>query len=83
MITNESLLVAKYFCLDKKFKKYIFKLNKWVGLIFKNIEFWRPFLAEGHQNLTEYLMDLKMVSKRLQWILMNLQLLFESVLIAK
>jgi hypothetical protein len=43
-------------------------------LIFGNIEFWRPIRAE-------YRIDLKVVSKRPQRILMNLQLLFESVLI--
>jgi hypothetical protein len=48
-------------------------------LIFGNIEYW---WAEVCQNLTEYLMDLKMVSKRPQQILMNLQLLFESVQLA-
>ena len=31
-----------------------------VGLIFGNIEFWVPILAEGRQILTEYRMDLKM-----------------------
>ena len=53
-----------------------------VGLIFENIEFWRPIRAEGRQNLTKYRMDLKMVSKRPQRILMNSQLLFESVQIS-
>ena len=53
MITNESLLLAKN----------IFKLNWLVGLIFGNIEFWRPIRAEGRQNLTGYRVDLKMVSK--------------------
>ena len=48
--------------------------------MFGNIEFWRPIRAEGRQNLTEYCKDLKMVSKQPQ--LMNLQLLFESVLLA-
>ena len=51
-------------------------------MIFGNIEFWRPIRAEGRQNLTKYQIDLKMVLKRPQRILMNLQLLFESVLIA-
>ena len=82
MITNESLLVAKYFISWYKIRKNIFKLNRLVGLIFRNIEFWRPIRAEGRQHLTEYQMALKMVSKRPQRILMNLQLLFESVLLA-
>ena len=51
-------------------------------MIFRNIEFCRPIRAKGCQNLNEYRMDLKMVSKGLQRILMNLQLLFESVLLA-
>ncbi len=80
MITNESLLVAKYFISWYKIRKNIFKLNRLVGLIFRNIEFWRPIRAEGRQHLTEYQMALKMVSKRPQRILMNLQLLIESVL---
>ena len=60
----------------------ILKLKRLVGLVFGNIEFWRPIRAKGRQNLTEYQMDLKMVSKQPQQILMNLQLLFESVLLA-
>ena len=82
MITNESLLFAKYFFSWSKIRKNVFKLNRLVGLIFGNIKFWRPIRPEGRQNLTEYQMDLKMVSKRPQRILMNLQLLFESVLLA-
>ena len=82
MITNEALLVAKYFFLDLKFQKNICKLNRLVGLIFGNIEFWRSIRAEGRQNLTEYRIGLKMVSKRPQRILMNLHLLFESVQLA-
>jgi hypothetical protein len=78
MIKKKSLLVAMYF-LDLKIQKNIFKLKRLVGLIFGNIEFWRPIRAEGRKNLTEYRMDLEMVSKLLQRILMNLQLLFESV----
>jgi hypothetical protein len=81
MITNESLLFAKYFFSWSKIRKNVFKLNRLVGLIFGNIKFWRPIRPEGRQNLTEYQMDLKMVSKRPQRILMNLQLLFESVLL--
>jgi hypothetical protein len=42
-----------------------------VGVIFGNIQCWLPIRAEGHQNLIEYRMDLKMVSKQPQWILMN------------
>jgi hypothetical protein len=60
----------------------LFKIESNRSLIFGNIEFWHPIRAEGRQNLTEYRIDLKMVSKRPQRILMNLQLLFESVLIA-
>ena len=82
MITNESLLFAKYFFSWSKIRKNVFKLNRLVGLIFGNIKFWRPIRAEARQNLTEYQMDLKMVSKRPQRILMNLQLIFESVLLA-
>jgi hypothetical protein len=52
------------------------------GLIFGNIKFWRPIRAEGSPNLTEYRMDLKMVSKRRQRILVNLQLLCESAQLA-
>ncbi len=70
------------FFLDLKFQNNIFKLNRLVGLIFGNIEFWGPIRAEGRKNLTEYRMDLKVVSKRQKRILMNLQLLFESVLLA-
>ena len=81
MITNESLLFVKYFFSWSKIRKNVFKLNRLVGLIFGNIKFWRPIRPEGRQNLTEYQMDLKMVSKRPQRILMNLQLLFESVLL--
>ena len=73
MITNESLLVAKYFFLDLKFQQNIFKLNRLVDLIFGNIECLRPIRAEGRHNLTEYQMDLKMVLKRPARILMNLQ----------
>jgi hypothetical protein len=51
-------------------------------LIFGNIKFWHPIPGEGHQNLTEYRMDLKMVSKLPQRILMNLLLLFESIQLA-
>ena len=51
-------------------------------MIFGIIEFWHPIRVEGRQNLTEYQIDLKMVSKQRQRILMKLQLLFESVLIA-
>ena len=58
------------------------KLKRLVGLIFENINFWRPIRAEGRQNLTEYWMDLKMESKRPQRLLMNLQLLFDSILLA-
>ena len=36
--------------------------------------------AEGHQNLTETLMDLKMVSNQPQLILVNLKLLIDCVL---
>ena len=50
------------------------------GLIFGNINFWCPIQAEGRQNLTEYRIDLKNVSKQPQWILVHLQLLLESVL---
>ena len=39
-------------------------------------------MGEGRQNLTENWMDLKTVSKEPQRILVNLQLLFESVLLA-
>ena len=53
-----------------------------VGLIFGNSECWRPIRAEGRQNITEYRIDLKMVSKRPQRIFMNLQLLIESVQLA-
>ena len=70
------------FFINLKFQTNIFKLNRLVGLIFGNIEFWRPILPDGRQNLTKYRMDLKMVSKRPQRILMNLQLLFESVQLA-
>ena len=51
-------------------------------MIFGNIEFWHPNRAEGRQKLTAYRMDLKIVSKRSQRILMNLQLLFECILLA-
>ena len=61
MFTNESLLVAKYFFLDLKFQKIIFKLKKLVGLIFGKVEFWATIWAEDCQNLTKNLMDLKMV----------------------
>ena len=57
-------------------------LNRLVGLILGNIEFWCPIRAKGRQNLTEYRMDLKMVSKGPQRILMNLKLIFELVLLA-
>ena len=60
----------------------MFKLNKLVGLIFGKIEFWAPFPAEGHQNLSEFQMELKMVSKRPERILVNLELLFEPVILA-
>jgi hypothetical protein len=52
------------------------------GLIFGNIEFWHPIRAEGRQNITEYGMDLIIVSKQLQRILMNVQLLFEFIPLA-
>ena len=74
--------MSSIFVLDLKFKENILKLNNLVGLIFGNIEFWRPIRAEGRQNLTKYRMDLKMVSEQLQRILINLQLLSETVLLA-
>ena len=52
-------------------------------MIFGNIKFWGPFLAEGHKNVTEYYMDLKMLLNQLQRILMNLPLLFEPVRLAQ
>ena len=75
MIPNESLPVAKYLEINKN----IFKLIRLVALSFGNIKFWRPIRSEGRQNLTVYRMDLKMVSKQPQRILMNLQLLFEFI----
>ena len=48
--------------------------------IFEKLKFWTPIGSEGRQNLSSTPTDLKMVSKRLQQILVNLQLLFEPVL---
>jgi hypothetical protein len=80
MITN--CASCQVFFLDRKFKKNTFKLNLLVDLIFGNIECWHPIRAEGCQNLTKYRMDLKIVSTQPQRILMNLQSLFEFVLLA-
>ena len=37
----------------KKFQNNNFKLNKLVGLIFENVEFWRPIRAEGRKNINQ------------------------------
>ena len=42
MVTNNSLLVEKYFFLDLGFRKIISKQNELLGLNFRNIKFWRP-----------------------------------------
>ena len=53
MVTHESHLVSKYFVLDEKIQNNNFKLNKLVGLIFVNVEFWRPIRAEGRKNINQ------------------------------
>ena len=54
--------MAKSLFIYKKISKMSFKLITLVGLIFKKIEFWAPFRAEGHQNLTKTPIDLKMTT---------------------
>ena len=49
---SPTLLVSILY-LMKKIQNNNFKLNKLVGLIFVNVEFWRPIRAEGRKNINQ------------------------------
>jgi hypothetical protein len=68
----EHMSLKNWIWWPSKAKFKIFKLNKLVCLIFRNIKFWDPIRAEGCTNLTEYQNGVQMTGTNIDEFTINI-----------